>query len=94
MSRPDFPRPYTPLTAGMISRINSDIAAYDKDPEAHRQRKKIFSKALTLLHIEYGHTTNQNHQILLFFPADIAIELSLTTSCLPRLPPLPLTIKP
>ena len=33
MSRPDFPKPYTVLTPGMISRINSDQAAYDKDPE-------------------------------------------------------------
>ena len=33
MPRPDFPRPYTILTPGMISRIRQEQEHYDKDPE-------------------------------------------------------------
>jgi hypothetical protein len=37
MSRPDFPKPYTPLTPGMISRIIEDQNYYDKDPERYER---------------------------------------------------------
>ena len=41
MSRPDFPRPYTPLTPGMISRIRSEQDHYDQNPErAERQQRE------------------------------------------------------
>ena len=33
MSRPDFPRPYTPLTPGMINRIIENQRVYDENPE-------------------------------------------------------------
>ena len=33
MSRPDFPKPYCPLTPEMIYRIISDQECYDRDPE-------------------------------------------------------------
>ena len=32
MSRPEFPRPYMPLTPAMIQRIRSDQDYYDQDP--------------------------------------------------------------
>lgn len=40
MSRPDFPKPYSMLTANMISRIRSDQDAYDKDPEAAERAQR------------------------------------------------------
>jgi len=40
MARPKFPTPYTPLTSEIISRINSDIAYYDENPErAEREQR-------------------------------------------------------
>lgn len=39
MSRPDFPRPYTPLTPGMISRIRSEQDYYDQDPERYERQQ-------------------------------------------------------
>lgn len=40
MSRPDYPKPYTPLTPGMISRIRSDQEVYDRDPERWERRER------------------------------------------------------
>lgn len=40
MPRPDFPRPYTPLTPATIRRINEEQAHYDRDPErAEREQR-------------------------------------------------------
>ena len=40
MSRPDFPRPYTILTPGIINRIRQNQEYYDRDPEQYEQRQK------------------------------------------------------
>lgn len=40
MSKPDFPKPYTPLTPNIISRIRSEQEYYDRDPErAEREQR-------------------------------------------------------
>ena len=40
MSRPDFPKPYTPLTPGMISRIRSEQDYYDQNPERYERQQR------------------------------------------------------
>lgn len=58
MSRPDFPRPYTPLTAGMISRIREDQAHYDRDPEA-AEREQTARREREALEQEERHFYDQ-----------------------------------
>lgn len=40
MSRPDFPRPYTPLPPNVISRIREEQDYYDKDPERYEREQR------------------------------------------------------
>ncbi len=60
MSRPDFPRPYTPLTSGMISRINEEQRYYDEDPERAEaeQRAQAEREAEEQEHMRYMEENN------------------------------------
>ena len=58
MSRPKFPTPYTPLTPGMISRIRSNQAHYDKDPEA-AERQQRYAEEQRLLDQEQERQAEQ-----------------------------------
>lgn len=41
MSRPDFPNPYCILPANVISRIISDQAVYDENPEKWEREERL-----------------------------------------------------
>jgi len=42
MPRPEFPSPPCPLTSGMISRLRSDQAYYDQDPERAEREQQAY----------------------------------------------------
>ena len=40
MPRPDFPKPYMPLTPEIISRIRENQEVYDRDPKGWERREQ------------------------------------------------------